>query len=395
MRTLRLEYGVLKDISSIGALVKLEILNLFGSKIKELPREIGRLQHLKLLDITECQQFDRIPPGVLSSLTRLEELYMYRSFSEWSPMQGNEEKMCASVDELISLSDHLKILEIQIPQVQFLGQSSVLFNNLTRFRIVKSYYYSTSNVTQLNEDGLSEMLKVLIISNCRDMEYLINLTSKCIIQAVPTTPFQLFCNLTSLEISRCNKVQYVSSASIARGSIPQIQSLIVELCNEIEGIVYKETEESDDSNIVAADMIVFPKLASVRFWWLQSLISLYRAMDDIDAKLVPFKCINWLPSLQSLRVELCNKLTVVFAFDGLVVGLLPEKEKTNTTQLVAAQLIGQEEDHLHGNDHRYQCLPVPTPVRKPKPDQGNINTTQRSSHPDPQVEVSSAVARDD
>ncbi|KAF3438228.1 hypothetical protein FNV43_RR20989 [Rhamnella rubrinervis] len=121
-------------------------------------------------------------------------------------------------------------------------------------------------------------------------------------------------------------------------------------------------------------------------------------MYDSDAELVPFKCINWLPSLQSLHVEACEKLRVVFDFDRQVVGLLPEKEKTNTTQLVAAQLIGQEEDHLHGNEHQYQCLrclPVPTPIRKHKPDQGNINTVRRSSHPDPQVEVRSAVARDD
>ena len=39
--------------------------------------------------------------------------------------------------------------------------------------------------------------------------------------------------------------------------------------------------------IVATDVILFPK---------STLSSLYRAMDDIDAKLVPFKCINWPPS---------------------------------------------------------------------------------------------------
>ena len=45
-------------------------------------------------------------------------------------------------------------------------------------------------------------------------------------------------------------------------------------------------------------MIVFPKLARVQLTGLQStLSSLYRAMDDIDAKLVPFKCFNWLPKL--------------------------------------------------------------------------------------------------
>ncbi|KAF3438238.1 hypothetical protein FNV43_RR20999 [Rhamnella rubrinervis] len=487
MRTLRLENCVLKDISSIGALVKLEILSLFGSIIQELPREIGHLQHLKLLDITECKQLDRIPPGALSSLTKLEELYMYRSFSKWSHVQGNEEKMCASVDELISLSDHLKNLDIWIPQVHLLGRSSVLFNKLTRFRIVISDYdrvwdsfttkeglfenylrfeggdtksmieceihlllnkcetlklsgvNSLKNVTQLNEDGFSK-LKVLTIKNCRDVEYLINLTSKCSHQAAPLafleklkikdmvnleglchpdllhlqrdpkTRFQLFYNLTNLILHSCCELQYVFSTSIARGSIPQLQYMHLCDCRGIEGVIYKETEESDDSNIVAADMIVFPKLASVEFLVLPSLISLYRSTTGsnqldwtlknicFNGKLVPFNYINWLPSLQSLRVAYCSKLGVVFDFDGLILGLRPEKGKTNTTQLLAAQLIGQEEDHLHGNDNRYQCLGclrVPTSIRKHKPDQGNVKTVQRSSHPDPQVEVRSAVARDD
>ena len=144
MRTLHLKNCILRDISSIGALVKLEILSLFGSQFPELPREIGHLKHLKLLDITECKQLKRIPPGVLSSLTKLEELYMKSSFCQWSPVQGNEEKICASLDEVISLSDHLKVLEIYIPQVQLLGQSSVLFNSLTRFGIsifVRPYSY--------------------------------------------------------------------------------------------------------------------------------------------------------------------------------------------------------------------------------------------------------------
>ena len=286
---------------------------------------------------------------------------------------------------------------------------------------------SLKNVTQLNEDGLSR-LKVLTIWGGKDMEYLINLTTKFTRQAAPlglleelkleelvnlkglchpdllhlqrdpTTQFQLFYNLTTLRLSYCSKLQYVFSAYIARGSIPQLQSLEVTSCYKIKGVVYKETEENDDSNIVAADMIVFPKLADVDFGGLNSLISLYTAMDDSDAKLFPFKCMNWLPSLRSLVVDRCNKLRVVFDFVGLAVALLPEKEKTNTT-LVTAQLI-QEEDHLHGIDHQYRCLgclPVPTPVRKHKPDQVNntiqnksqdrIITTTKSSHSDAQGEV--------
>uniref|UniRef100_A0A2N9I1S7 NB-ARC domain-containing protein n=1 Tax=Fagus sylvatica TaxID=28930 RepID=A0A2N9I1S7_FAGSY len=82
LRTLHLEYCGLEDVSAIGALGKLEMLSFLGSEIKELPREIGNLGHLKLLDLSECSTLQRIPYGLLSSLSRLEEFYMSRSRCE-------------------------------------------------------------------------------------------------------------------------------------------------------------------------------------------------------------------------------------------------------------------------------------------------------------------------
>uniref|UniRef100_A0A2N9HGB4 NB-ARC domain-containing protein n=1 Tax=Fagus sylvatica TaxID=28930 RepID=A0A2N9HGB4_FAGSY len=82
LRTLHLEYCGLEDVSAIGALGKLEMLSFLGSEIKELPREIGNLGHLKLLDLSECSTLERIPYGLLSSLSRLEELYMGRNRCE-------------------------------------------------------------------------------------------------------------------------------------------------------------------------------------------------------------------------------------------------------------------------------------------------------------------------
>lgn len=48
-----------------------------------LHEEIGQLTKLKLLNLIDCQKLI-IPTGVLSSLFKLEELYIGTSFTKWN-----------------------------------------------------------------------------------------------------------------------------------------------------------------------------------------------------------------------------------------------------------------------------------------------------------------------
>ncbi|PPD91115.1 hypothetical protein GOBAR_DD11937 [Gossypium barbadense] len=68
------------DITIRGELKNLEILDLSKSGIKELPMEMAQLTQLRLLDFSWCTKLEIIPPNVLSSLSKLEELYMGGSF---------------------------------------------------------------------------------------------------------------------------------------------------------------------------------------------------------------------------------------------------------------------------------------------------------------------------
>uniref|UniRef100_A0A2N9G9P5 AAA+ ATPase domain-containing protein n=1 Tax=Fagus sylvatica TaxID=28930 RepID=A0A2N9G9P5_FAGSY len=137
LRTLHLEYCGLEDVSAIGALGKLEILSFLGSKIKELPREIGNLGHLKLLDLSECSTLQRIPYGLLSSLSRLEEFYMSNVSVNWEPT-GNSEGDNASLAELIPLS-HLMALTLYISKsksnIELLPKDLHFKNQMIKFQI--------------------------------------------------------------------------------------------------------------------------------------------------------------------------------------------------------------------------------------------------------------------
>ncbi|KAE8675503.1 Detected protein of unknown function [Hibiscus syriacus] len=111
LNTLCLDHCKLGDnISIIGELKSLEILSLLESDIRFLPKEIGQLVKLKLLDVSRCAKLKTISDGVLSSLSRLEELYMGGTSIQWG-------QSSATLADLHALS-RLSTLEVQIPDAK-------------------------------------------------------------------------------------------------------------------------------------------------------------------------------------------------------------------------------------------------------------------------------------
>lgn len=134
LRTLCLDGCKLEDIRVIGELKALEILGLQGCDIEHLPREIGQLTQLKLLDLSYCFELKVIAPNVLSNLSQLEELYMATCCIKWEVLGLNIERSNASLDELKNLS-RLTTLEIHIVDAGILP-SELFSRKLERYRIV-------------------------------------------------------------------------------------------------------------------------------------------------------------------------------------------------------------------------------------------------------------------
>ncbi|KAG2663976.1 hypothetical protein I3760_16G058000 [Carya illinoinensis] len=139
LKMLNLESCHLGDVSTIGTLRNLEILGFCNSYIKELPSEIGNLSQLKLLDMKKCGSLERIATGVLSSLSRLEELYVgkFRNWACKTTMEGNGEVTNdnASIAELIPYSSQLVVLEISVPSILCLPKELHFCNSNFRFKI--------------------------------------------------------------------------------------------------------------------------------------------------------------------------------------------------------------------------------------------------------------------
>uniref|UniRef100_A0A2N9I836 Uncharacterized protein n=1 Tax=Fagus sylvatica TaxID=28930 RepID=A0A2N9I836_FAGSY len=375
LRTLHLEYCGLGDVSAIGALGKLEMLSFLGSEIKELPREIGNLGHLKLLDLSECSALQRIPHGLLSSLSQLEELYMGGGVEvKWEPLEGNGEGN-ASLAELNYLSHHLMALEIIIPSIKLLPKDLHFKNQMIKFHMYigdqrwdsdwkRAGSYLFKNSLLLESHDLSDTVESLMLhqllqksenlklrkignlKNLKDLEYVIDATSYQNLRATfpslerlelslldnlekvydgqfPKRSFSgaqyaCFGNLRYLRIFHCNRLRNVFSLSIARGLV-QLQVLDMSHCNNLEQIFSKEEEDEK-----AVDMINFPKLTHISLFSLQKLIGFCKPMDPVEL-VQPSHAKSTQPSsnLEVARME-TNELTKDKMTDNQDTGSSPE-----------------------------------------------------------------------
>ncbi|XP_024198699.1 probable disease resistance protein At4g27220 [Rosa chinensis] len=104
LRALFLDHcNELVDISIFGNLKRLEILSMIEFPLKELPKEMGNLTNLRMLDLSGSYNIGIFPYSVLSRLCKLEELYMQCNSGNWgSKIHGGEETNVGS-DKLIGL----------------------------------------------------------------------------------------------------------------------------------------------------------------------------------------------------------------------------------------------------------------------------------------------------
>ena len=117
LRTLCLDRCKLGDIAIIGELKKRQVVSMVGSDIQQLPREMMQLTNLRLLDLNYCEELKVIPRDILSSLSRLECLFMKSSFSEWAAEEVCDGDINACLSELNDLH-RLRTIEVKIPNAE-------------------------------------------------------------------------------------------------------------------------------------------------------------------------------------------------------------------------------------------------------------------------------------
>ncbi|KAH9687010.1 Disease resistance protein [Citrus sinensis] len=324
LQTLCLDGCGLKDIAIVGQLKKLEILSFRDSDVKELPVVIGQLVRLQLLDLSNCRSLVVIAPNVISKFSRLEELYMGDSFSQWDKVEGGSN---ASLAELKGLSK-LTTLEIQVRDAQILPQDLVLVE-LPRYRICIGEEWSIwrvnaetsrlvrlhglENVSTLLENYGTKMLlkeaeeihlielkgvqnvvhelddgegfprlKHLHVESCSEILHIVgsvgrvhctvfpllvslslrNLNNLETICGSQLTEDQSFSNLRIIGVQSCHKLKHLFSFSMAKNLL-RLQKVLLSLCDDLEMIFGPDREKPTTSlgfNEIIADDDTAPKV---------------------------------------------------------------------------------------------------------------------------------------
>ncbi|CAL5321575.1 unnamed protein product [Camellia sinensis] len=288
LRMLWLDYCVLGDIAILKDLNNnLEILSLRGSNIEVLPSEIGQLTRLRLLDLGNCKKLTEIPEGVISNLSRLEELYILDDFGY------REKRSKVNLDELGKLTQ-LTTLQIHIPNVMLLPKD-FCFENLIRFKISMGMgmgfcgtgYRTYSKSCKLAGVSLMDKFIVLLLRaeelHLEKIEGLQEVLHDrggegSLMERHGLNPSGFFNNLIQLTIQDC-RLKNLFPLSCARG-FPRLQRLEIFDCEMMEAIVGIEEEKDEDE--LSSQVINFSQLKYLHLENLPKLISFYPIVEKMS-----------------------------------------------------------------------------------------------------------------
>ncbi|CAL5393789.1 unnamed protein product [Camellia sinensis] len=285
LRMLRLDDCKLGDIAILKDLNNnLEILSLRGSNIKVFPSEIGQLTRLRLLDLGNCYQLTEIPQGVISNLSRLEELYISDDFT-----RGNKERSKVNLDDLGKLTQ-LTTLQIHIPNLMLLPKD-FCYENLIRFKIFvgKADGFSGTYSKSCKIVGVSLMDKFIVLLMRAEELHLEKIEGLqevlhhrggegSFMERHGLNPSGFFNNLIELTIRDC-RLKYLFSLSCAKG-FPQLLRLEIWNCEMMEAIVGIEKEKDEDE--LPSQVINFSQLKFLLLVNLPKLISLYPKVEKMS-----------------------------------------------------------------------------------------------------------------
>ncbi|XP_060675321.1 uncharacterized protein LOC107405461 [Ziziphus jujuba] len=272
LRALILRCQNVEGISLIGEIKNLEILDLSRCGIKELPREVGKLPFLRMLDLSGCAQLVIIQPEIISNLKSLEELYVVNSFEDWDGQGVNGDQRNASLDELKLLKRlttlHLEIVDIKVlPKDLFrsielkqyeisigcrLTDSPIDYSSrclelrLDENKLLDDYglerlLVSTQRLSlnglqgahnvvyELDKDGFQD-LKHFKLKNNRTIQFLVKSTEQI-------HPCSVFGSLETLQLDNLENLEKICDKELTKESFKRLRIIKVSGCNMLKNLL--------------------------------------------------------------------------------------------------------------------------------------------------------------
>ncbi|XP_031287007.1 disease resistance protein At4g27190-like [Pistacia vera] len=367
LKTLELSGCILRDISFLAKLNKLEILSFRGSRFDELPLELSELKELRMLDLSECSELKRIPSNLIRSFSQLEELYMEDIFEEWEVEEKSIETGDARLLEVNCLSRlavlYLKIHSKCLPQ-------DFAFSELSRYKIFvnETYGSSESSKALIIADIDATLLTALFKALYHSVEYLSLKRVTCCQNILPSIDQKGLKKLNTLEVRDCKDLKCMIDASQVGEENPKLHpslaKLELEVLPELQCIwkgampmhvvnfqsltdVYVRGCKSLAYLFTLSIALSLGQLKSLRVQYCESLEFLIKIEEGDNGRGE-----KMLSKLEDLRIERCKRLEYVFPV-FVAVGLIQLKNLEIKDAAELKQVFhGKEENEVakEGND---------------------------------------------
>ncbi|XP_065850677.1 probable disease resistance protein At5g63020 isoform X2 [Euphorbia lathyris] len=281
--------GVEEVPREISELVSLQYLNLSRTWIEQLPIELMMLGKLKCLNLEYDDQLRVIPKQLISNLTSLQVLKMFRcGFS----VEEQEDNILSvrnmDIDPLLSL-EHLKVLSITITCDSALQKffKNPKLSNCTQSLSLEVFWDSSS----LDISPLAAM-KNLLTLEIHQAEKLKEINGNLHYSELPREG--CFERLQKVCLGNCLSLQDLSWVIL----VPNLTVLMVKCCEDMEEII--SDARMGELSEGREDLKPFAKLESLTLESLPNLESIY-------SKVLPFPCLK---KIEVIECSLLRKLPV-------------------------------------------------------------------------------------
>ncbi|KAL3729784.1 hypothetical protein ACJRO7_026857 [Eucalyptus globulus] len=296
LHTLCLQHCFLEDVAILSKLKGLQVLSFVNSNFQRLPKEIGQLTELRLLDLNHCSHIQIIEPGVLERLIKLEELYMENSFDQWNAMEQTQPTN-ANLIELNCLKN-LCTLHVSIPDPSMLPEDLDV-EKLTKYKIrignaMRSSKHKGSRVLDLKLDLINDVLR------------------KGCIQSILSKTDDLFLDkLSKSEQSIC---------ALSQEAFPKLKHLLVQNSHFVHYILrwcsltfFEMLESLHLENLVNLKKICYSHISSSNSFSTLKVIRV-ESCDKMEV-LFPLSLLRRLPQLEEIKVVGCKLMRSIVEAD--------------------------------------------------------------------------------
>ncbi|KAD7478945.1 hypothetical protein E3N88_02081 [Mikania micrantha] len=331
------------DISLIGSLSNLETLTFVDCRIGRLPRVIGKLKKLKLLDLSGCDNL-RIDEGVFENLAGLEELYLKPEPFIEIPIRFTKANIlhvskCADLTSLFTVDEAsgLKKLErltisdcpvmrtivaveyglegvVRLQKLNFMSLTGLpemerfcdnviellemvelILGDLPKFTTIYPHVHNTSEMQSLlNKKVAIPRLERLYVSRMENLKHI--WPRETVDENINASMLRF------ISVKKCKNLRNLFPLN-PLPLLKHLEELVVKECHSIEVLFHMELESNNNYKSKLRSIEV-RKLGSLKELW--RMINVGQVLNKSD---VQIKCFN---GVESIKISNCEMFTTIF-----------------------------------------------------------------------------------